>query len=127
MSKYMKKTDEARLQGMQMALRIAEKCGVEALRQEVTRRGINQISLPIGNSQMVQEARKMHEKEWEFVSMALYDTFRNKMNLSAGTVKDYLNYFNQRVDDFRDSEEELQKTRIQMETDSMMCAVLENK
>lgn len=120
----MSKTDEARLQGMQMALSIAEKCGVEELRREVTRRGINQISLPISNSQMIRESRKMHEKEWQFVSMALYDTMRNKMNLSANTTKDYLVYFNQRVDDFRDSEEDFQKARIQMETDSTMCAVL---
>lgn len=117
MVKYMNKTDEARLNGMQLALKIARERGIEDLEKEINWRCKNNISAPFPRQEFIMAARGLAQKEFRFVAAAMGSTLTKEMNMPPSIVKDFLKHFNNRMDVYRDNEQEYEKDINMLDSD----------
>lgn len=82
---------EGRNQGMSFALRVAERNGVEGLRQEIKARGIMNIPLEHSLKEVNEFAQRVRE-----------DTFNAVMVMAFMTLKDEFGFGNKRLERFQE-------------------------
>lgn len=120
----MKKTDEARLQGMDLAYRIAKERGIEDLEKEIKWRNIHNISAPIPRQEFIMAARGIAKKEFMLVAVSMAATLTIDMNMPPSIVKDFLKIFNDKIDLYRDNEEQFEKDATTLNNDFSMLEML---
>lgn len=87
----MKKDELARYEGMAYALRIAKKDGIEALEEEIKKRGISGISLNVSHKELEAAGIKMRNM--------MFDTF---LCFSIGILHDKYSFGPKRAQEFKD-------------------------
>lgn len=105
------KEQQLHLDGMAHAFRVARNEGLEALEQEIKRRGIAELPLNVSNKELTQVARIRAREELMIVATALAETVTQDMKLPPSVSIDFLRMFNQKVDSYRYDKETLEKAQ----------------
>ena len=116
----MKKTDEARLQGMELAYRIAKERGIEDLEKEIRWRGVHNVSLTVPRQELIMIAREIAKEEFMLVAVSMAMTITSDMHMPLSITKDYLTKFNDRMDLYRDDKEQFEKDVALLNNDFAM-------
>lgn len=120
MRKYMKKTDEARLQGMELAYKIAKERGIEDLEKEIRWRGAHNVSLTVPRQELIMVSREIAKEEFMLVAVSMAMTITGDMHMPPSIAKDYLKAFNDRMDLYRDNKEQFEKDTMLLNNDFAM-------
>lgn len=91
--------------GIEFALRVAQKGGIEALEREVKYRGAHNSVRGVDARELTAVARTMCSKELMFVATASATAMADYMHMPPSVVLDYLREFNRLVDVYRADEE----------------------
>ena len=91
--------------GIEYALRIARKGGIEALEREVKYRGTHNSVRGVDASELTAVARAMCSKELMFVATASATAMADYMHMPPSVVLDYLKEFNR----FNQAQEKLHR------------------
>ena len=117
------KEDVARLDGLQMALEIVEKGGVDALRDEVKWRCNNRVCPPVKKQYVLDMVEKLAMPENMFLSCATAYALTYEMNMPPSMVKKYLTIMKARMDAYRTDKNEFVKDCAKLNSDSVMMNV----
>lgn len=117
------KEDVARLDGLQMALEIVEKGGVDALRDEVKWRCNNRVCPPVKKQYVLGLVAELTKPEKMFLSCATAYTLTYEMNMPPSMIKKYLTIMNARMDAYRMDKNEFEKDCSKLDSDSVMMDV----
>lgn len=99
------KEQQAYLDGMAFALRIAKKDGIEGLENEIKFRGTTNVPLNVSSKQLAAVSRARIQDELLFVATASASTLADYIKMPPSRVLDYLKEFNRRVDIYRTNPE----------------------
>ena len=124
MRKYMKKTDEARLQGMELAYKIAKERGIEDLEKEIKWRGAHNVSLTVPRQELIMISREIAKEEFMLVAVSMAMTITGDMHMPPSITKDYLTKFNDRMDLYRDDKEQFEKDTALLNSDFAMLEMV---
>lgn len=97
--------------GIEYALRIAQKGGIEALEREVKYRGAHNSVRGVDARELTAVARTMCSKELMLVATASATAMADYMHMPPSVVLDYLKEFNRLVDVYRMDEEAFNKAQ----------------
>ena len=111
--------------GMEHALSVAKRFGVEELEKEVRHRNSNPMPLNISKLELRAAVRAGASKELMIIATAMADTVSNFLKLPPCMVMEYLQQFNKRVDEFIDNPELLDETKLQLNRDYGMNSICE--
>ena len=114
----MKKTDEARLQGMELAYKIAKERGIEDLEKEIRWRGAHNVSLTVPRQELIMVSREIAKEEFMLVAVSM--TITGDMHMPPSITKDYLTKFNERMDLYRYDKEQFEKDVTLLNNDFAM-------
>lgn len=111
------------LEGMAFAAKIASERGLEALKQEIKFRGLNNSVLNVSREELVAAARGRSRAELMFVATAMADTMSYFLKLPPSVMKDYLYEFNERIERYRMDEEEFKAAQDRLARDIGLNAI----
>lgn len=97
--------------GIEFALRVAQKGGIEALEREVKYRGLHNTMKGVRADELTAIARSMCGKELMFVATASATAMTDYMHMPPSVVLDYLKEFNRLVDVYRVNQKVFEKDK----------------
>jgi hypothetical protein len=110
------KEQQLHLDGMAHAFRVAKNEGLEALEQEIKRRGIEELPLNVSNKELTAIARIRSKEELMIIATAMAETMCGDMKMPPSIISDYLRKFNQKVDLYRNDKEALKKAQARLDS-----------
>ena len=116
----MRKEQADRLDGMQLALEIATKEGVDALRSDVNWRCANQVSPPCSQKEIIAIARSVADEEFMRIATAVASTVSHDLKLPPSKVREFLKGLNDKMDDYRADPEVMKKAQQELDDNFVM-------
>lgn len=111
--------------GMEHALSVAKRLGMEELEKEVRHRSSNPMPLNISKAELTAAVRMGAKNEIEVIATAMADTITNHLAFPPSMVIEYLRQFNKKIDEFRDDPVALEKAKMQLNRDYGMNSICE--
>ncbi len=111
----MAKEQHIYLQALEHALKIAKNGGVEELEKEVRFRSSREVPLNVNRNELIACTRVYAKEEFMIISTAMAITLTEHLKLPPSILKDYLKYFNNLVQKYRDDEEKCKTDQQKME------------
>ena len=84
-------------------------CEMTDLEKEIKWRNIHNISATMPRQEFIMAARGIAKKEFMLVAVSMATTLTIDMNMPPSIVKDFLKIFNDKIDLYRDNEEQFEK------------------
>lgn len=94
----LKKDEQLRREGMAYALRVAEKEGIEGLREELERRNATGIPMSVSNAELHKFSQAVKHNVVFYVSVLARGVLVDKFDFDADQLKQFNEAFNFRAD-----------------------------
>lgn len=119
------KEQQAYLDGMLFAQRIAKTKGLEALDKEIQYRGISNHVLNVDKRELIGAAVEIFEDELQLVGTASAVVIAEDFKFPPSKALEYLKHFNNHVDEYRMNPDKYKAARERIERNyglNMICA-----